>query len=86
MRLLPPSLRIRSPAQDDLTHGALLNVDAFGTTLRGKVLALPWRKHCSTLGPHSSSGYPPPEAAQPWPLGVATLCRSPMAAWAVGLT
>jgi len=44
----------------------LLNVQIFDTLFEAQVLVERWRNHYSTVRPHSSLGYRPPEAVPGW--------------------
>jgi len=54
-----------------------------GVLLEAQVLVERWRRHYSTVRPHSSLGYrpPAPEGRQPWAPGLVTLGPPPRAAW-----
>ncbi|MCK4323637.1 MAG: transposase [Armatimonadetes bacterium] len=65
-----------------------LNVEVFDTMLDVRVSVARWRRHCSTVRPHSGPNYRPPasEAIQPWPPASAAPQLPAMAAGALGLT
>ena len=92
-------IELRSPWENGYCESSngklrdeLLNVEIFDTLLETQVLVERWRRHYSTVRPHSSLGHvpPAPEAMQPRPSGFATLSPAatagPAQPWIAGGT